>query len=50
MYIEINYRDIFYKNPDNLPNLYVKMYLLPEREKTSKRKTKVSKHDQFKSL
>ncbi|XP_049822271.1 extended synaptotagmin-2 isoform X2 [Aethina tumida] len=36
--------DIFYKNPDNLPNLYVKMYLLPEREKTSKRKTKIKKN------
>ncbi|CAH0557884.1 unnamed protein product [Brassicogethes aeneus] len=38
-----NVENIPYKNPDDLPNMYVKIYLLPGRDKDSKRKTKIHK-------
>lgn len=39
----ISYRNIPLKDPSNIPDPYVKLYLLPGRSKESKRKTNVIK-------
>lgn len=36
------FRNIPIKDPSNIPDPYVKLYLLPERAKDTKRKTQVS--------